>query len=91
MDRRIASRLPAHPEWIGRARQNLARWLETASNNARPTLLEWQAILDGPFEDLIEGLIGDDERCRRLRQSSPFCGMISREERTQILLDSEES
>jgi len=49
------------------------------------TLDEWIAILDGPLPGVIEVLTADDERATRLRQSNPFAGLLSNEERSRIL------
>jgi hypothetical protein len=84
-DRRIVARLRENPALVGTARANLRRWLETASPAARRTLREWQALLDGPFAELLATMEGEDERSTRLRQSSPFCGVLSRDERLAIL------
>lgn len=87
MDRIIAARLREQPELMDCARATLHRWLECPSLAARPVLNEWQAILNGPTHTIMEVLTGEDERSVRLRQSSPFCGILTREERTRILLD----
>lgn len=84
-DRVIAMKLRQQPALVQSARANLTRWLESCSSGARPALLEWQRILDGPFEALLALLIATDERATRLRQSSPFCGILTVEERLSII------
>ena len=84
-DQRIAARLRSEPALLEKARTTLRRWLESCAEANRPVLLEWQAVIDGPPEVLLCMLEGTDERCIRLRQSSPFCGILSRAERTSIL------
>lgn len=42
-------------------------------------------MLDGPFERLLALLESEDERATRLRQSSPFCGIVTPDERRAIL------
>ena len=81
----IAVMLPGHPEHIARAQATLNRWLTTCSDDVRPALLEWQAILEGPMEGVIDLLTATDERAIRLRQSSPFAGILSNQERNAIL------
>jgi hypothetical protein len=83
--RLIAARLRGQPALVEKARGNLARWLETCSTRARPALLEWQHLLDGPFDELLVLLEATDERATRLRQSSPFCGILTEEERLRII------
>ena len=84
-DRLIAVKLRTQPALVGKARGNLARWLETVSPRARPDLLEWQRMLSGPLDDLLALLEATDERATRLRQSSPFCGILTPEERLAVI------
>jgi hypothetical protein len=84
-DRLTAAKIAADPALIERARGTLRRWLTTASPRVRPVLLEWEALLKAPLEELLATLTGTDERAVRLRQSSPFAGILSAAERTAIL------
>jgi hypothetical protein len=84
-DRVVARKLRANPDLINKAQTNLRRWLVTCSAGVRPVLLEWQRLLEGPTEALFAHLQATDERAARLRQSSPFCGVITAEERNRIL------
>ncbi|MBI4657931.1 MAG: hypothetical protein HY735_03620 [Verrucomicrobia bacterium] len=79
----VAKKLAEHPELLEVARRNLRRWL---AQNRQPALLEWQHLLDTlPFNDLLALLRSTDERARRLRQSSPFAGVLTPQERLAIL------
>ena len=91
MDSLIASRVRKCPELIEKARSVLERWLETASEDVKPVFFEWREVLALPIEEILAVVEGTDERAVRLRQSSPFCGILSREERTRILLGYESS
>lgn len=84
-DRLIAAKLRAEPALVEKARANLARWLATSSPRVSPDLLEWQRVLSGPFDALLALIEATDERAARLRQSSPFCGILTTEERTGII------
>ena len=83
--RAVAARLAKDPSLVDRARANLARWIPTASPGVTADLAAWSAALDGPVERVIELLTSDDERATRLRQSNPFAGVLSPQERTAIL------
>jgi len=48
---------------------------------------EWQRLLDGPVEVLIDVLTSPDESARVLRQSSPFAGVLTPRERWAILAE----
>lgn len=83
--RAIAARLPGRPELLARARATAARWMTAGSPRANPDLQAWLVALDGPVEGVIALLTSSDERAVRLRQSNPFAGVLSRQERTEIL------
>jgi len=79
----VASKLEARPELLDVARQNLRRWLSTSAAGA---LQEWQDVLDrAPLSDVIGLLRSDSADAARLRQSSPFAGVLSPHERRSIL------
>ena len=87
MARIIAKRVSENPKLLDVARMNLDRWLTSSSPNSQSTLLEWKTILQNGIDEVLETLCGTDERCTRLRQSSPFAGeeFITRLERTEII------
>jgi hypothetical protein len=79
----VAAKLEARPELLDVARQNLDRWLDTRPAAA---LREWQAILDrSPLPEVIALLRARTAEATRLRQSSPFAGVLSQSERQSIL------
>jgi hypothetical protein len=84
-DKVIAAKLREDPDLVNKARSNLSQWLLTADASLEPALREWQKLLDGPMDLLLSTMESSDERATQLRQSSPFCGILTREERTKIL------
>lgn len=79
MGRIIAAELPNRPEWIAKARENLARW--TRLNAGAASLVrcydEWKALLDLPVEQVCGILTAETGEGQRLRQNSPFAGVLS--------------
>jgi hypothetical protein len=77
--RRVAERLQAHPELLEVARGNLARWSQRNADS--PSLLrcyaEWEAILSRPLDDIRGLLCAETDESQRLRQNSPFAGVLS--------------
>jgi hypothetical protein len=77
--RRVADRLRAQPGLLAMARENLIRWSQR--NTDAPSLLrcyaEWQAILTRPLEEICELLCAKTDDGQRLRQNSPFAGILS--------------
>jgi len=84
-DKLIAEKLRGDPTLVDKARANLARWLQACDARSAPAMLEWQLLLHGPLPELLALLESTDERATRLRQSSPFCGILSPEERLAII------
>src|SRR5205814_2578112 len=82
MGRRVAAGLPQHPEWLQLARENLDRWSQLNSN--APSLLrcyaEWRELLTLPVEKICEILTSETDEGQRLRQNSPFAGVLSPKE-----------
>ena len=83
---RIAAGLPAHLEWIDLARNNLDRW--SRLNADSPGLLrcyaEWREWLDRPMQEICGLLTAKTDEGQRLRQSSPFAGVLTPSEVWQI-------
>lgn len=87
--RAVAERLRAEPEAVlERARQNLNRWTEgdTFGAGEQASLEEWREILgEADVDPLIEIMTETTEEGQRLRSSSPFVGVLTPEERLEIL------
>jgi hypothetical protein len=84
--RRIASRLCADPTLIDLARANLDRWSEN-NKNASGLLRcydEWRQILDQPLDQIIATLTAETDESQRLRQNSPFTGILTQDEVLEI-------
>jgi excisionase family DNA binding protein len=83
----VAGKLVRHPDRVlDLARRNLAhlRSVHTRGQGAR-WLAEWESILSGPVERVLETLTSRTPRARELRQNSPFAGVLTEKERAQIL------
>ncbi len=79
----VAAKLEAEPQLLKVARANLKRWL--AAGSSAP-LREWQRLLDTlPLPQLLQLLRSHDGQAARLRQSSPFAGVLTPAERQAIL------
>lgn len=63
------------------ARANCARWL---ANGPAPAVSEWQAILAGDWGSIRLILLDEGQEGRRLRQSNPFCGILSPRQRWEV-------
>jgi hypothetical protein len=83
LHRLIARKLLANPALLDKARANLRRWRRSNSSPS-PALTEWEEILCGPVEQVAIFLVDRSERAIRLRQSSPFAGLLTQDERMGI-------
>jgi len=82
MHRKIATRLRSQPSLLKIAKKNISRWL--AQNGAIPNLVAWKELLKQPLPDILAVLVSSSESARDLRQSSPFCGILTPRERWLI-------
>jgi hypothetical protein len=77
--RRVAARLELSPEPLAVALENLERWSQQNAN--APALLccyaEWREILALPVEQVCARLCEESDAGQRLRQNSPFAGVLS--------------
>lgn len=87
LGRAVARHLEADGEAVRAvAERNLNR--ARAEYDVEPQWIrQWQQLLDGPVEALIDVLTSPDEDARVLRQSSPFAGVLSSRERWAILAE----
>jgi hypothetical protein len=83
MAREIVKRIDADPKHSGvvHAREVCRRWnIERQS----PVISEWLEILEKPWAEIRSILLDEGEYGKRLRQSSPFAGILSNRERWRI-------
>ena len=82
LGRRVAARLRQQPGLLRVAHDNLDRW--STHNADAPSLLrcyaEWRDILNRPVEEICDLVSSNSEEARRLRQNSPFAGVLSARE-----------
>jgi len=73
----VARELRHDSRILRQARANLRRWSARDGKRIRPVFGEWQRILQRLSRDEIaDFLISDTPLARRLRQSSPFVGLL---------------
>lgn len=63
------------------ARATCARWLDCTPS---PVIREWHEILQGDWSSIRTVLLDEGQEGQRLRQSNPFCGILSNKERWTI-------
>lgn len=80
--RAIVARIDADPERRGleHARRVCRTWGEAGNRPA----LEWAEIIARPWDEIRRVLLDESDNGQRLRQSNPFCGILSPRERWAI-------
>lgn len=91
LGRAVARHLEADERAVKmRAHRNLTR--ARARYDAEPPWIrQWQQLLDGPTDALVEVLTSPAEEARVLRQSSPFAGVLAPHERWALLNEVKEA
>ncbi len=76
--RQVAARLRESTGPLELARGNVQHWcrLNAQSKALLRCYGEWQSILDRPLDEICDTLCADTEEGRRLRQNSPFAGVL---------------
>jgi hypothetical protein len=79
----IAAKLARDPSLLAKPRRNLENWSARWQHPPR-WVHEWRQILDLPWRQIAALITEPSERAARLRQSSPFAGVLAPEERSRI-------
>ncbi len=79
----IINKIESNPAIQGqqKAIDNCNRWLAT---NPCSAINEWREILNRPWSEVKVVLLDKSEEGKRLRQSNPFCGILTPQERWQV-------
>ena len=80
----VAKKIRRDPQLLDTARDSLRRWKKRIIPWPR-ALREWEEILANfPLDTVLAMLLEDSEEGRRRRQSSPFPGVLTPQERRAI-------
>lgn len=80
----IAQKIDRNLRLLDIARRNLATWRARYGDNPPRALEEWQAILTHPWPKIAALITDPGEAATRLRQSSPFAGVLTQSERHRV-------
>lgn len=83
LHRLVAQKVLAAPALLDKARENVRRWRDIEGSPSL-ALSEWESILGNPADHVARFMVESSERATRLRQSSPFCGILTEGERRAI-------
>jgi hypothetical protein len=80
----IVRRIEQTPALMKKAHANLDRWAKARQGPLPRWLPEWLQILKLPWPEVAARITALTEDGARLRQSSPFAGVLSPAERTRV-------
>jgi hypothetical protein len=79
-----ARKIDKNPKLLAEARDTLKKWRSRYVGDTPRALDEWAAILKSPWPEIAALITDPGERATRLRQSTPFAGVLSPKERERI-------
>lgn len=80
----IAQKIERDPKLLEIPRNNLKRWNARWENETPIWFAQWCGIMNRPWTEIAAIITEPSEESARLRQSSPFAGVLSSEERRRI-------
>ncbi len=80
----IVRKIEREPSLLRLAFENLRRWKARHGSDLPAWVAEWTAILDRPWPEVAAVLTEQSENAVRLRQSSPFAGILTSDERRRV-------
>ena len=79
-----AQKIMRDPALLDRVRRTLNAWRVRYGKDAPRALIEWAAILRRPWPQIAAFITDPGERATRLRQSTPFAGVLGVGERRRV-------
>ena len=79
-----ARKVDKNPQLLAGVRKNLEKWRSRYTDDIPRALDEWSAILKQPWPEIAALITDPGERATRLRQSTPFAGVLGTKERERI-------
>jgi hypothetical protein len=79
-----ARHIARDPRLLDRARATVERWVGRYGERAPAALLEWQALLKRPWEEVLSRATAFSEEGARLRKSSPLATLLAEDERLRV-------
>ena len=79
-----AQKIARQPKLLEGVRKTLDGWVSRYGDKVPRALEEWQALLRRSWPELAWFITDPGERATRLRQSTPFAGVLSKGERERV-------
>lgn len=85
LHRVIAEKIRQDPSLLEIPKTTLQRWRGMVCANSIPYIDEWQRLIDADMDECLRVATENYEYAAALRQSSPFCGILTSLERRRFL------
>ena len=80
----VAQKIAQKPPLLKKVRRTLENWRARYKEDIPRALDEWQTLLGQPWPEIAHFITDPGERATRLRQSTPFAGVLSPDERERV-------
>jgi len=87
LHRELARTIETDASVLARGRRNIVRWQATHGRSVQ-AWDEWLTLLDAGADAVVSAMLDEGEVGTRLRQSSPFAGIIPNRRRWELLKQS---
>jgi hypothetical protein len=87
LHREVAQAIERDAGVLARGRRNILRW-QAVHGNSVQAWDEWLTLLDAGTDAVLKAILDVGEEATRLRQSSPFAGIIPNRRRWDLLKES---
>jgi hypothetical protein len=85
MHQLVVAKIRHDPALFAKAQTNVSRWQTMACARTQPYLQDWQSLINLGVDECLAVAVEDSARANALRQSSPFAGVLSHQERNLFL------
>ncbi|MBV8209692.1 MAG: hypothetical protein JO133_06470 [Burkholderiaceae bacterium] len=87
LHRELARAVERDPGVLARARRTILRW-QAVHGHSISAWDEWLKLLDAGVPAVVQVMLDEGENASRLRQSSPFAGIVPNRRRWELLKQS---
>jgi len=85
LHRLVAEKIRHNPDLLQHVKKTLTRWQSQVDGASQPYLVQWEALLNQGTDVCLKACVENTQTATALRQSSPFCGVLTAKERFQFL------
>ena len=80
----VAQKIELKPALLKQVKKTLENWRSRYKDDMPRALDEWHTILQRPWPEIAHFITDPGERATRLRQSTPFAGVLTTSERERV-------